>query len=150
LRGFVQGLAVEAAEDDGDPVRLGKALHFLVQDRQQLTGAEQAQWVGTGIGRRFRIGRQGGGAAAADRRPHLQRGTMGGAIQPGGECPGTADAARMPRQRQEGRLKGVLGRVELADNALAHTQDHRSVPPDERGEGLFVTKPNVLCQQLGV
>jgi hypothetical protein len=51
--------------------------------------------------------------------------------------------SRLAGQHEKGSLKGILGIVSIPEDAPADSQNHRTVPPDQRSKGIFVA----LCQE---
>jgi hypothetical protein len=89
-------------------------------------------------------GQRAGPAASFPRRAasHL--------VQPAGDRFVPAQGARLARQDEEGRLKGVLGGVVVAQQPPARPQDHRPVAADQLGERGLIVRVRVPAQQLRV
>jgi hypothetical protein len=60
------------------------------------------------------------------------------------------DSSGPARQYQEGRLKGVVGVMDIAQQAAADAEDERAVPLEKRGEGGFVALLGEAVQQLTI
>ena len=58
--------------------------------------------------------------------------------------------ARKNRRRMSCGLKGVLGVVDVAEDAATDTQDHWAVPPKQGGEGVFFVPFNEAGQQFAI
>ena len=71
-------------------------------------------------------------------------------IEPVAQQVRIADRAGFLRQDEERGLKGILGVVRIAQEALAHAQDHRSVSRHQRREGGLGLSRRELLQQLAV
>src|SRR5437762_9878496 len=56
----------------------------------------------------------------------------------------------LPSERQQGRLKSVLGVVHVAQHPAADAPNHRPVPPDEQLEGGLITLCHESLQQVRV
>jgi hypothetical protein len=58
------------------------------------------------------------------------------------------DATGLSRQDHEGGLKSVFGRMPIIQHALAGTKNQRPIPPNDGGEGNFVTVGRIPFEQL--
>ena len=68
---------------------------------------------------------------AVSQDPRPPRDSARDAMQPGAQRVRLADRVGLERQDQEGRLKGVLGRVLIPQHAAADPQHHRAMPMDD-------------------
>jgi hypothetical protein len=60
------------------------------------------------------------------------------------------DGTRSLHEHEKGRLKGVVGIVDVAQNAAADPENHRAVSAHERGERRFISLSDKPCQQLAI
>jgi hypothetical protein len=123
---------LEIAQDQGRPVPLGEPLDLLVEHPAQLIARLGVPF------RRLRRGQRGAPftpAAACSGRPGACGGAEGHLVQPGAQRIAHPETAGLLDQHQEGRLKGVLRVVRVGQHAPADSQDHRSMPLEQRGEG---------------
>lgn len=119
--------ALQLSEHQGHAVLLRQAAELLVQ------GAGVGPLCGRpGCGLRFCGPPPGVGL------PHLPGGEVGDPVKPTGDRVRPPDGGRFADQHEEGRLKGVLGVVRVAEHPLAHGRHHRPVAVDEGLEGRVV------------
>jgi len=117
--GLFLGASFHATEKNRQAIRLGQTLHFLVEDEQQLAGAEFVQWIGRRASWCFP---EAAGLAlpATGFRAAAPRGeAVSGPVQPGGQSVRAADLGGLPREHQEGGLGRVLGLMHIAQDAAA-------------------------------
>jgi hypothetical protein len=90
------------------------------------------------------------GALPSDPGPRLQSGAVRYAKQPTAQRLRRGDRSRLAGEYQKRRLKGVLGIVQVEQDAAAHAHDHRAVPAEECREGVFILLPDETSEQLRV
>ena len=73
--------------------------------------------------------------SAARPVPSVQRNVPGHAVQPARELFPPRDRRRFPGQDEKCRLKGIIGLVAVPQHTTADTQDHHTMPFDQRREG---------------
>src|SRR5438874_1122998 len=78
------------------------------------------------------------GSAAGRAGPCVEGDPVGDAVEPAGDGGVLADGTGPAGEGDEGRLKGVLSFVFVAEHAPAHAQDGFAVPPDQQLEGGLV------------
>ena len=88
--------------------------------------------------------------AAEGRGPRPEGGAVGDAVQPAGDGLAVGHGGGLPGQHEEGRLKGILGVLGVAQHTAADGQDHRPVPPHKGGEGAVVAAGDEPSEQLPV
>jgi hypothetical protein len=57
---------------------------------------------------------------------------------------------RLARQHKEGGLKGILGIGKVWQNTPAYPQDHRTMPAQQRGKGLFVPIAREAVEEFSI
>jgi hypothetical protein len=137
-------LALEVVQDHRQTVAARQPVQLLVEDAAVLRRLRRTRSV-----RADHVVHGGRRAPAADLL-RLARGAKGDSVQPAGQRPGAADAIGLRRQGQEGRLESVLGVVVVVQQPPTDAEHHRSVPPDERGEGDGVAPLDEATEQIVV
>src|SRR5262249_37948066 len=131
--GFLRGLALQVAEDNGGAVLLRQAVDLLIQDRPKVQSG-----LTTG---------PGGGEGQAAPRPralpgragaNAQGDAVGHLVEPAPQGFPSADGAGPPGQRQESRLEGVLDVLGATEQAAGEADDEAAVAPDQRLERRLV------------
>src|SRR5271157_4596456 len=83
--------------------------------------------------------------------PRSDRGSVGHLVKPAPQDLAIVDGAGLPRQHEEGCLKGVFGVLVWTEDVPADPAHHRSVPLDQRLEGdlrVFLLSGQELIDQL--
>jgi hypothetical protein len=80
----------------------------------------------------------------------IQSDTLGHAVKPGCETRGPAQRAGLAGEDEEGGLKGILRRVNVAEHAPAQALHHRAVTLHQRPKRGLVALPGITVQQLRV
>jgi hypothetical protein len=75
---------------------------------------------------------------------------MGDAIQRGGQRSGSADAAGLSCQDQEGCLKGIFCIGNILKNPSANRKHHRSMSADEDFKGGPIAMLDKSAQEIAV
>jgi hypothetical protein len=75
---------------------------------------------------------------------------VGDAVEPLAEPFGLSQAARLLDEYEERGLEGVFGVLVVAEDAPADAEDHRSVPPHQRGERGGIARGDEPLQQVRV
>jgi hypothetical protein len=139
-------LALQIAEQDWEPVVLGQAIQFLVQQGLQITPLVLLRRFGFRHLRHLLF-------SSTPLRSHgfrFQGGTEGDTVQPVGDPLPRPDGRRFAGEDQKGRLKGVLGIVVVVEKTAAHALDHRAVTMDQGFKGRFVLLVDEGRQQLPI
>jgi hypothetical protein len=144
--GLLQRLFLQAAEHQGGPVLLRQVLQLFKQQAPHFTQTQ--------VEHRIR-GRHGDSPILEDLPAGrvsfgAHRQAVGHPIQPTAHSLPPVDRAGLLREDQEGGLEGILGVVQIAQDAPAHTQYHRPVPFQQRREGVPVPVPGEPLQELVV
>jgi len=82
--------------------------------------------------------------------PSAQGDAKSDLVQPTGQQAFFVDAAGFARQDEHGRLKSILGLMEIGQDSPAQTPDHRPMPPEQKFESRFVVLKDESVEQLGV
>src|SRR5262245_59907580 len=75
---------------------------------------------------------------------------VGDSIEPVGHQFAGPDRSRLANQDEEGRLKGILGVLVMAEDPLAHPPDHRAMALYESCKGSFIPVGDEMLQQLAI
>jgi hypothetical protein len=83
-------------------------------------------------------------------RFHFDGKTMGYPVQPTADGSPLTYRTRLAGKQQEGGLKSVLGVVVTLQNSATDAQHHRSVAPQQDGEGRLFTPVSKAREQFAV
>jgi hypothetical protein len=81
---------------------------------------------------------------------YLKGGTVGDSIKPARQRPRLANGGSALGQGKEGRLKGILGVVFVAEDSTTDTQDQPAVTLDQGRERGLLALINETLQELGI
>ena len=139
-------MAFEVAEDHRQPVLARQAVDLLVEHRQQVAALDLIDLrAGRSLPQR-RFPRRA--ANGGDLR--FEGGAVGDAVEPLAEPFGLTQAARLLDEYEERGLEGVFGVLVVAEDTPADAEDHRSVPPHQRGERGGIARGDKPPQQVRV
>src|SRR5262249_39756448 len=133
-RCLLVGASLEVGEDDGQTITSGQTVDLFVKNRAQL--AVEDFVLGTGTVRHSVV--RLGTTAAGEGCNALHRDVVGNPIQPGSQTLSLANGARLSSQNEKGRLKGVVGFMDVAQNLSANAAHQRTVTNQNRGKGFLV------------
>jgi hypothetical protein len=83
-------------------------------------------------------------------RPGTRTDSQSHAKEPARQRVTPPDCAGSSHQNQEGGLKRILGVVEVAQDILADSLHHRTVPFDQGGKGRFIPAAHEELEQLPI
>src|SRR5262249_7990929 len=83
-------------------------------------------------------------------RPRPRGDALSDAVQSGGERAPVPDRGGPADEDQEGRLEGVLGGMDVAEQAAADAEDEGAVPLHQQGERGLVAADQETLQEFGV
>jgi hypothetical protein len=132
-RHFLAGVSFEVTEHERRAVRLAQAAELLVEHAAEVVRRLDDAGGRGDFGGRLVLVRP----SPARRAPDLSGGAEGDAVEPASARGPVPDRAGLAEQDEEGRLKGVLDVVRVAQGVPADAEDHRPVPVDQGREGGF-------------
>ena len=133
---------LQVAEDDRQAIFLGEGLDRLVQDRQRVRRVVVAGGFAGHVGRLAFVNRPPPG------RPlDPERSAIGDAMQPRRQRPAQVQRLGLACQDDQGRLKGVLGRVRVGKDLATRVPDQCAMPLQQRDEGRLVLVAGEAAQQ---
>jgi hypothetical protein len=146
-RSLSLGHAFQVAVDDRETVLLGQPGDLLVQGRKQIIrGCRPVRSSRDSHLSHLPFERappgQGGIGLDCDAMRDL--------VQPAPHGVSSPDCATLRDQDEEGRLKGILSIVRVAQDTPAYAQDHGSVPPHKRFESPGVVLGVETLEKLRV
>ncbi len=139
---FVLSPPFQQTQQQWTAMLLGQTSQFLVEDCLQLPPGHVRQ----GIGRSLAFLPLGLLAVPGSLGACLKGDAAGRPMQEAGDRLGLAERCRLAGEDQEGGLQGVLGVLDVMQHLPADAPDHRPMPLDQRGEGLFIVEPDQLHQ----
>src|SRR5262245_15105671 len=90
------------------------------------------------------------GVAPGKLPPDRHRRAKRDAIEPTRQLLARTDRVRLAGQDQEGGLKRILGILQPADYAMAHSEDHCPVAADQGSESGFISTAKKIREQLTI
>jgi hypothetical protein len=145
-RNFLAGATFEVAENQRQAVHVWELAQLLVEERLQLP--ERVDRHGRSL-RHFSHLLLAGPTSNAD-SVYASCGPERNAIKPIPDGFPWRDRGCLAGEDEKGRLKCVFGVVDVTDNSLTESQDHRAVASNQHFEGRLVPPREEALQQLAV